>query len=186
MLGKMNIRPAGWEHRESINDKARQRIAAAEAKRWFDIAYQEDTHAAWRRVLRLTPRLTPALVNLGNRHYSDGNESEAFALYQLALSYERSFQVLFNSGNVLHDWGWYEDAIPYYLEAVALSPEFADAYFYLAVCLEKAGAQGASDAARPHWLKYIELAPHGEWVSLAKSFTERAPAADAVDDSPTK
>jgi hypothetical protein len=31
---------------------------------------------------------------------------------------------------------------------------------------------GLSPEARPHWHAYQELAPHGEWVELAREFSE--------------
>ena len=48
-------------------------------------------------------------------------------------------------------------------------PLYADAHFYLAVTLEK---MGLSQDARPHWRAYQQLAPNGEWVELAKEFSE--------------
>ena len=46
---------------------------------------------------------------------------------------------------------------------------YADAHFYLAVTLEKMGRSGESKA---HWRAYRQLAPDGEWVDLAKQFSE--------------
>jgi hypothetical protein len=50
-----------------------------------------------------------------------------------------------------------------------LNPYYADTHFYLAVTLEK---MGLSADARPHWRSYQQLAPQGEWVELAKEFSE--------------
>ena len=50
-----------------------------------------------------------------------------------------------------------------------LNPRYADTHFYLAVTLEKIGR---SQEARPHWQTYQDLAPDGEWVELAKEFSE--------------
>ena len=52
---------------------------------------------------------------------------------------------------------------------MALNPTYADAHFYLAVTLEKTGH---SPEAKPHWKAYQELAPDGEWIELAREFTE--------------
>jgi hypothetical protein len=52
---------------------------------------------------------------------------------------------------------------------VRLNPGYADAHFYLAVTLEKTGH---SPEAKPHWRTYQELAPQGEWVDLAREFSE--------------
>jgi len=50
-----------------------------------------------------------------------------------------------------------------------LNPFYADAHFYLAVTFEK---MGQSSDARPHWRAYQQLAPQGEWVELAREFSE--------------
>jgi hypothetical protein len=50
-----------------------------------------------------------------------------------------------------------------------LNPFYADTHFYLAVTFEK---MGQSNEARPHWRAYQQLAPQGEWVELAREFSE--------------
>jgi tetratricopeptide (TPR) repeat protein len=79
------------------------------------------------------------------------------------------FEAHFNLGNILHDLGRYREAQVKYRDALALNPTFADAHFYLAVTLEK---NGQSQDARPHWRAYQQLAPNGEWVHLAKEFSD--------------
>jgi len=56
-----------------------------------------------------------------------------------------------------------------YRDALRLNPAYADAHFYLAVTLEK---NGQSQEARAHWRAYQRLAPNGEWVALAREFSE--------------
>ena len=56
-----------------------------------------------------------------------------------------------------------------YRGALAIDPAYADAHFYLAVTLEKLGR---SSDAKPHWVAYRRLAPNGEWVELAREFSE--------------
>ena len=48
-------------------------------------------------------------------------------------------------------------------------PDYPDAHFYLAVTLEK---MGRSAEARQHWQHYQTLAPEGEWVELAREFSD--------------
>jgi hypothetical protein len=50
-----------------------------------------------------------------------------------------------------------------------MNPAYADAHFYLAVTLEK---NGQSRDARSHWRAYQQLSPNGEWVDLAKEFSD--------------
>ena len=131
--------------------------------------FDEALHA-YRRTLEIDPDLVPALINLANIHYGRGETVEAQALYTRAIGLEPDFfEAHFNLGNIYHDLGRFPDAQTCYLEALHLNPFYADAHFYLAVIFEK---MGQSQDARPHWRAYQQLAPEGEWVALAKEFSE--------------
>ena len=135
-----------------------------------DDAKMEDAAAAYRKALVIDPDLVPAIVNLANIHYGRDELIEAQALYERAIALDQDcFEAHFNLGNIHHDLGRYEDALVCYRDAVALSPGYADAHFYLAVTLEKTGH---SPEAKPHWKTYQELAPEGEWIELAREFSE--------------
>ena len=56
-----------------------------------------------------------------------------------------------------------------YRTALRLNGQYADAHFYLAITLEKTGH---SLEAKPHWRAYQTLSPNGEWVELAREFSE--------------
>jgi Flp pilus assembly protein TadD len=56
-----------------------------------------------------------------------------------------------------------------YREALAINSAYPEAHFYLAVTLEKLGR---SAEARGHWREYRALAPDGEFVQLAKEFSD--------------
>jgi tetratricopeptide (TPR) repeat protein len=125
---------------------------------------------AYRRALEIDPYLVPALINLANLHYSRDDVVEAQALYERAIALEPDvFEAHFNLGNIFHDLARYIEAQACYREALRLNPTYAEAHFYLAVTLEK---NGRSQEARLHWRAYQQLAPGGEWVHLAKEFSE--------------
>jgi tetratricopeptide (TPR) repeat protein len=135
-----------------------------------DAAKLEPAAAAYRKALELDPYLVAALINLANIHYSRDELAEAQALYERAIGLESDFfEAHFNLGNIYHDLGRYSEALSCYQEALRLNPFYADAHFYLAVTFEK---MGLSQDARPHWRGYQQLAPQGEWVELAKEFSE--------------
>jgi DNA-binding transcriptional MerR regulator len=135
-----------------------------------DPAHDEAAMAAYRQAAALDPLMTAALVNLANIHYARDRAVEAEALYEKALALEpASFEAQYNLGNVLHDSGRFEAASRCYTGALAIEPGYADAHFYLAVTLEKLGR---SPDAKPHWVAYRRLAPNGEWVELAREFSE--------------
>jgi tetratricopeptide (TPR) repeat protein len=131
--------------------------------------FDEAAHA-YRQALEIDPYLVPALINLANIHYARDEIIEAQALYERAATLEPDvFEAHFNLGNIYHDLGRYVQAQSCYRAALALNPAYADAHFYLAVTLEK---NGQSSEARPHWKAYRTLAPTGEWVELAKEFSD--------------
>ena len=129
-----------------------------------------EASSAYRLALEADPDLVPALINLANLHYSRDEIAEAQALYERAITLEPDvFEAHFNLGNILHDLGRNPEAQACYREAIRLNPTYADAHFYLAVTLEK---NGQSREARPHWRAYQQLAPNGEWVELAREFSD--------------
>ena len=135
-----------------------------------DESRQEEAAAAYRKALEVDPYLVAALINLANIHYSRDELAEAQALYERAIGLESDFfEAHFNLGNIYHDLGRFPEALACYRHALTLNPYFADAHFYLAVTFEK---MGSSHEARPHWRSYQQLAPNGEWVELAKEFSE--------------
>ncbi len=129
-----------------------------------------DAMNAYRRALEVDPYLVPALINLANLHYSRDDGVEAQALYERAIALEpHVFEAHFNLGNIFHDLGRFTEAQGCYREALRLNPTYPEAHFYLAVTLEKGGR---SQEARAHWRAYQQLAPDGEWVHLAKGFSD--------------
>jgi tetratricopeptide (TPR) repeat protein len=149
---------------------AEEYFRAASALDDGDEGKREEAAAAYRKALALDPYLVAALINLANIHYSRDELVEAQALYERAIGLESDFfEAHFNLGNIYHDLGRFAEAQACYREALRLNPAYADAHFYLAVTFEK---MGMSAEARPHWRAYQHLAPHGEWVELAKEFSE--------------
>lgn len=135
-----------------------------------DEAKQEEAAAAYRKALELDPYLVAALINLANIHYSRDELAEAQALYERAIGLESDFfEAHFNLGNIYHDLGRFAEAQACYRESLRQNPFYPDAHFYLAVTFEK---MGQSQDARPHWRAYQQLSPNGEWVELAKEFSE--------------
>jgi tetratricopeptide (TPR) repeat protein len=130
----------------------------------------EEAATAYRKALEHDPYLVAALINLANIHYGRDELAEAQALYERAIGLESDFfEAHFNLGNIYHDLNRFAEAQACYREALRLNPYYADAHFYLAVTFEK---MGQSQDARPHWKSYQQLAPQGEWVELAKEFSE--------------
>jgi Flp pilus assembly protein TadD len=155
------------------------RLEASSAEQYFvaasilddgDPSNFDEAVAAYRRALEIDPYLVPALVNLANLHYAQDAIPEAQALYERAITLEPDlFEAHFNLGNIFHDLGRYPEAQGSYEASLSLNPTYANAHFYMAVTLEK---RGLSQQARPHWRVYQQLAPNGEWLDLAKEFSD--------------
>jgi len=126
--------------------------------------------AAYRRAALFDPQLVPAIVNLANIHYERDELVEAEALYEKAIRLDvECFEAYFNLGNIHHDLARYVEAVGAYRDALTINPGYPEAHFYLAVTLEKLGR---SAEAKPHWREYRVLAPEGEFVELAKEFSD--------------
>jgi tetratricopeptide (TPR) repeat protein len=127
--------------------------------------------AGWyRKALGIDPYLVPALINLANIHYGRNELAEAQALYERAIGLDPDFfEAHFNLGNIYHDLARYQEAAGCYRTALELNAQYAEAHFYLAITLEKTGH---SLEAKPHWRAYQQLSPDGEWVELAREFSE--------------
>jgi tetratricopeptide (TPR) repeat protein len=131
---------------------------------------QEEAARAYRRALDADPDLPAAIINLANIRYARDELAEAQALYERAIMLDPTFfEAYFNLGNIHHDHGQYHEAEACYRQALSLNPAYADAHFYMAVALEKTGR---SVEARPYWQAYQRLAPDGEWVELAREFSD--------------
>jgi len=172
------LRPRAQPPRQEAADRMAVQRSTQLAEEYFrtgsalddDDSRRDEAAAAYRKALELDPYLVAALINLANIHYSRDELVEAQALYERAIGLEADFfEAHFNLGNIYHDLGQYVEAQTCYAEALRLNPTYADAHFYLAVTLEK---MGMSQEARPHWRAYQNLAPHGEWVQLAKEFSD--------------
>jgi tetratricopeptide (TPR) repeat protein len=130
----------------------------------------EGAATAYRRAALFDPQLVPAIVNLANIYYERDQLVEAEALYEKAVRVDADcFEAYFNLGNIHHDLGRFPEALEAYREALEINPAYPEAHFYLAVTLEKLGR---SADARAHWREYRTLAPDGEFVELAKEFSE--------------
>lgn len=130
----------------------------------------EGAATAYRRAALFDPQLVPAIVNLANVYYERDQLVEAEALYEKAIRVDSEcFEAFFNLGNIHHDLGRFAEAVGAYRDALAINPAYPEAHFYLAVTLEKIGRSGE---ARAHWREYRTLAPDGEFVELAREFSE--------------
>jgi DNA-binding transcriptional MerR regulator len=91
---------------------------------------------------------------------------EAEKLYRKALSLDGAQpEAQYNLGYVMLERGRPGEAVEFFQGAIASDPQFADAYFNLAMAYEQAGD---APRARPCWRKYLEIEPTGTWAEIAR------------------
>lgn len=116
------------------------------------------------RAIALDPHLSIALINRGNCWFRKHEPDKAKADYESALRLNPAQpEANYNIGYLILESGFAGDAIPYFKQAIACDPLFADAYFNLAMALEKVGL-----SAQAHWRRYVELEPKGTWTEIAR------------------
>jgi TPR repeat protein len=131
-----------------------------------DGATIDEAERLYRRALELDPWLAIAYTNLGNIHFRRHDVGEAEALFRKALRLDpHQPEAQYNLAYVTLERGDAAASIPMFLGALAADPKFADAHFNLAMALEQVGR---ADEAVPHWRRYIELEPIGNWAEIAR------------------
>ncbi|CAN7154985.1 tetratricopeptide repeat protein [Trinickia sp. LjRoot230] len=108
------------------------------------------------RILELSPRHADALHFMGLLACQIGQHDAGLTLIRESIALHPSPIYHNNLGNMLRETGALEDALDAYRGAIALNPDYADAYNNLGNALREAGdARGALD----HCARAIELQP---------------------------
>ena len=143
---------------EKAAPRARESFAEALAVRkslgaedWFELGVDleptaaDQARLAYARALDLRPGHVEARINLGRLLHVTGELSLAEAHFRIALTYDpRNVTALYNLGVALEDQRRYEPARQAYLDAIAIDPDYGDAYFNLARLCEQAGDRAAA------------------------------------------
>jgi Flp pilus assembly protein TadD/SAM-dependent methyltransferase len=96
----------------------------------------------WMRAIAIKPNFAEARMNLGNALREEGRFVEAIAQHRAALQLQQSPPVHNSLGLTLAKSGRDEEAIPHYQRAIALRPDFIDAYLNLAMSYWMRGQAG--------------------------------------------
>jgi tetratricopeptide (TPR) repeat protein len=158
-----------------FNVGARQRsdLAADSSEELFFQALECENDMLWEEavkkyeaILRTHPDHVDAMVNLGNALLELGSPEKAEEHYRDALALDPDHvEANYNLANLFDERGELPNALLFFRKALQEDPEFADAHFNLARVLD---ALDKKQAAREHWLCYLELEPHGEWAERVR------------------
>ncbi len=116
------------------------------------------------------PREVESYNQLGILLLEAGRAEEAVRVFRQALWLApRSPSLRFNLANALDETGDHQSARQELERVLLTDPGFKDAYFNLALLLEK---QNLGAQAYPLWKKYLQLDPTGPWADKVRSLLE--------------
>ncbi|XZN96645.1 MAG: tetratricopeptide repeat protein [Microcoleus sp.] len=142
---------------------------------YFKMDRLEEAIAHYEAAIVLSPNLAGAHWNLGKVYHKYGNVEAAIACFQRTS--ELNPQLVgadfhFNLANRLFTQGKRDEAIESYLKAIAIKPDWAEAYANIGSARSQ---QGNLDAAITYYQKAVELKPELEVLhsNLANSFLQQ-------------
>lgn len=122
-------------------------------------AYQagryKDAASSWETALKLEPDNVPVLRNLGAVYHSMGRDDDAVAVLQHALEIKPSADVYTNLGTILFYQGKYDESVPAFEKAVALSANDFDSWGNLGDAYR--WSTGKKDQAKAAYQQAIQL-----------------------------
>ena len=134
----------------------------------YEMGIQHLSHA-----LELQPDNPETNKNLGLIYKAQGRYPEAIEHLVRALKLQADrgdLKTHLNIGETYFDMGQHEKAIPYYLTAVQLNPNHANAHLLLGLSYR---ALKRGDRARVHFEKTLELEPNHSHAARIKRWLER-------------
>ena len=112
----------------------------------------------WEDVVRKSPDITWAHVNLGISYRKAGMDDKAIQQYEAALQLSPDFHVPYNNlGNLYLDRGFYDKAIYYYQAALRRRPNYAEAHHNLGLVYSK---KGMDDKAKQQYQEALRINPN--------------------------
>jgi protein O-GlcNAc transferase len=149
---------------------------------YFKMGDLSEAIAHYQQAIALCPDLAGAHWNLGKVYHKHGDVDAAIACFQKTS--ELNPQLVgadfhFNLGNRLFTEGKRDEAIDSYSKAIAIKPDWAEAYANIASARSQ---QGNLDAAITYYQKAVDLKPELEVLhsNLANSFLQQGKYESAI------
>ncbi len=154
---------------KSLENTARE---ASIGELWQQASDLEDQGAlpraaeVYRVILGIVGPSAQANFSLADVLYRLGDLTAARERLYVAVELDEQFiEARANLGCVLAETGELELAESTFLGALKLHADYADVHYHLAGVLERQGREGE---ARPHWERFLELAPESPWGKTAR------------------
>lgn len=169
--------------------EAERKQRRAEAERWFQHGLQAEQanesdrriEECYRECLKIDPKFSSALVNLGTLYFNRGRHDEAEQCYRQAVENDPRYALAhFNLANLHDERGEVEVALEHYLKALEINADYGDAHYNIALLY-----QGRSEylQALTHWRKYLKLDPGSSWATIARREMTRIRAVTVLPGS---
>ncbi len=149
---------------------------------YFKMGRLPEAIAHYQQAIALSPNLAGAHWNLGKVYHKHGDIDAAITCFQKTS--ELNPQLVgadfhFNLGNRLFTEGKRDEAIDSYSKAIAIKPDWAEAYANIGSARSQ---QGNLDAAITYYQKAVELKPELEVLhsNLANSFLQQGKYESAI------
>jgi protein O-GlcNAc transferase len=149
---------------------------------YFKMGRLEEAIAHYQQAIALSPNLAGAHWNLGKVYHQHGNIEAAIACFKRTS--ELNPQLVgadfhFNLGNRLFSQGKRDEAIECYEKAIAIKPDWAEAYGNIGSARSQ---EGNLDAAIAYYQKAVALKPHLEVLhfNIANSFLQQNKYDEAI------
>ncbi|MEG3843428.1 tetratricopeptide repeat protein [Microcoleus sp. herbarium14] len=149
---------------------------------YFKMERLEEAIAHYQQAIALSPDLAGAHWNLGKVYHKHGNIEAAIACFKRTS--ELNPQLVgadfhFNLGNRLFSQGKRDEAIESYEKAIAIKPDWAEAYGNIGSARSQ---QGDLDAAIAYYQKAVALKPELEVLhfNIANSFLQQCKYEEAI------
>ncbi|AFZ05231.1 Tetratricopeptide TPR_1 repeat-containing protein [Oscillatoria nigro-viridis PCC 7112] len=149
---------------------------------YFKMGRLEEAIAHYQQAIALSPDLAGAHWNLGKVYHQHGNIEAAIACFKRTS--ELNPQLVgadfhFNLGNRLFSQGKRDEAIECYEKAIAIKPDWAEAYGNIGSARSQ---QGNLEAAIAYYQKAVALKPHLEVLhfNIANSFLQQNKYDEAI------
>jgi protein O-GlcNAc transferase len=149
---------------------------------YFKMGRLSEAIAHYEEAIALSPNLAGAHWNLGKVYHKNGNIEAAIACFQRTSSLNPQLvgaDFHFNLGNRLFSQGKRDEAIESYEKAIAIKPDWAEAYANIGSARSQ---QGNLDAAITYYQKAVDLKPELEVLhsNLANSLLQQGKYESAI------
>ncbi len=157
----------------NVGTRAKTELTADSSEELFFQALECESDDLWEEaarkyeaILRTHPDHVDAMVNLGNALLELGSPARAEGYYRDALALDPDHvEANYNLANLFEERGELGNALLFFRKALQEDPDFADAHFNIARVYDVLDKR---QAAREHWLCYLELEPHGEYAGKVR------------------